>query len=172
MSEYAYAGSEIKGSREYLDPHSTYMENGKFYESTYNVGGIQPIYDPDWRDIALLKAQEAVEKTPGCYFAYGYVEPNGQVKVQWLYDYDAYAYSLAERGETVPMVPPLVLAAIVVIAISIAITAIFLYLTISQFSIISPESSEAIKWIGIGIAAIAGTIALYFVVKTIDRWRQ
>lgn len=172
MSEYAYAGSEIKGSREYLDPNSTYMENGKYYEATYNVGGIQPIYDPDWREVALLKAQEAVEKTPGCYLNYAYVEPNGQVRVQWLYDYDAYAYSLSEYGESVPMVAPIVLAAIVVIAIAVAITAIFLYLTVSQFSIISPESSEAIKWIGIAIAAIAGSITLYFVVKSIERWRQ
>ena len=172
MSEYADIGSEVKGGRTYLDPHSTYMENGKYYEATYNVGGIQPIYDPDWREVALQKAQEAVEDTPGCYFSYGYVEPNGQVRVQWLYDYDAYAYSLAERGEFVPTVPPLVLAAVIVIAISIAITAIFLYLTISQFSTISPESADAIKWIGIGIVAVAGAIALAFVVKAIDRWRE
>jgi hypothetical protein len=168
MSEYAYAGSELTGSREYLDPNSTYMENGKYYEATYNVGGIQPIYDPDWREVAILKAQEAVEKTPGCYLNYAYVEPNGQVRVQWLYDYNAYAYS---EG-MVPTAFPVVLAAIVVIAVAVAITAIFLYLTVSQFAIISPESADAIKWIGIGIAAIAGAIAVYFVVKTIDRWRQ
>lgn len=168
MSEYAYTGSEIKGSRKYLDPNTTYMENGKYYEATYNVGGIQPIYDPDWREVAILKAQEAVENTPGCYLNYAYVEPSGQVRVQWLYDYDAYAYSAGIS----PTGVPLILAAIVVIAIASAIMAIFLYLTISQFAIVSPESNDTLKWIGISIAAVAGSVAVYFVIKAIDRWRQ
>ncbi len=172
MVENAYTGEEVKGTRTYLDPNSTYMENGKFYESTYNVGGIQPLYDPDWREVAIQKAQEAVEETPGCFIRYAYVEPNGQVRVQWLYDYDAYAYSMSEKGISVPKVAPLVLAGYVVIAIAVAITAIFLYLTISEFSTLNPETAESVKWIGIAIAAVAGSVAVYFIVKAIDRWRQ
>lgn len=171
MSEYVTSGDEIYGSRTYLDPNSTYMENGKYYEAIYDVGGIQPIYDPNWREEALFKAQEAVESTPGCFLNYAYVEPNGQVRVQWLYDYDAYAAVSRSRGAEVPLAIP-VLAYVVVIAIAAAIAAIFLYLVMSQFSMLSPETSDTVKWVSVAVVAIAGAIIIYLIIRSLKRLKE
>lgn len=172
MTEYAEVGEEVHGSRTYLNPDTTYMENGKYYEAIYDVGGIQPIYDPNWREEALFRAQSAVESTPGCYLSYAYVQPNGQVKVQWLYDYDAYMSQARSLGINVPMVPPLILAVIVIVAVAAAIAVIFLYLTISQFSLISPEATQSIQWIAIAIAAIAVAIIVFLIIRAFNRLRD
>lgn len=163
MGEYVEFGYKANIIGNYI-PDTTQMISGKYYEATYNIGSAN---NEGWKTEFISNLRMQIESQPGCYFQYAYVEPNGQLRVQWLYDYTTYASLMAESGNPVPTAIPIIVVAVIIALALVAITAYFTYQIIQSIkegvATLGPDFS--IIMILIGLAAV-GVVA-YFLINAI-----
>ncbi len=150
--------------------NTTPMEDGRFYESTYSVGGIRSIF-PGWEEEAINNIRASIESHPGCYVNYIYMQPNNVVVVQWYYSSIQYAADMRAAGYyAIPAVVPLaayVVAAAALIVIGLYLTSQIIS-TIKEILVESKEQVDLITWAVILIAICVLIFAIVYAIKNIS----
>jgi len=159
----------------YIDSN-TPMESGKYYEAVYNVSGIRTVF-PGWEQDCIDSIVSTVESNPGCYVQYIHLNPDNTVRVQWLYDYVAYAESMRASGADVAQPKAVPVVVWVVVAAVLSIIALWLIsVIVGQIKEIVAEGGEeldimmwAVLIVAISILCFAIVYALRGVSETFRR---
>lgn len=153
MGEYVVAGSPVSFGYVHSVSQDAAMISGNFYEATYDIGPPGAMSGDLWKTEMIPQIQANIENTPGCYFRYAYVEPNGQMKVQWYYDDSV--YGVTSDGIRATAAPIIYIAAFLAAAV---LAVLFAYIMWQTLVVVK----EGIETAGptFDIAIIAGSVVL------------